>query len=259
MAAQDDASPWPTPAGSGDGGPLPGRGYFSRLGIVRRKPARGDAPPTLSKSCSDKLALAQCTSLLSSLTCLLVEPSGAYVDTLVLAESQHSGAACRRAFSAAGRMQHVAAASWPGGYAFRPFAVETTAVEFAFSRAAVQARVERTAPSNLAAAWSLSGFEETILGGVVQGRRPFDPRGASRMSRRRMWTVARELAGRLPDSGRVSRCLGVDSYQEIKDGASLAARRAVKAEARLVALAGWVANDGDSGFALAASSTAGTF
>lgn len=248
MAAQDDASPWPTPAGGGDAAVLPGRAYFSRLGIVRRKPARGDAPPTLSKSCSDKLALKQCTSLLSSLASLLVDPSRAYLHTLVLPESQHSRAACRRAFAAAGRMRDVAGASWPGGYAFRPFAVETTTEEFGFSRAAVQARAETMVASNLATAWSLSGLEENILAGVVQGRKLHDPKGASRLSRRRMWTAARELA----DGQRVSHCLGSDSYQQVKDCPCLAARRRVKAEVRHAALSGWVQNHGDSGFSLVA-------
>ena len=110
MAAQDDASPWPTPdyapasAASSDA-TLPGRAYFSQLGIVRRKPARGDAPPTLSKSCSDKIALKQSTSLLSSLAALLVDPKGAYIDTLVLPLSQYSSTACERAFAASGRME----------------------------------------------------------------------------------------------------------------------------------------------------------
>ncbi|KAL3954924.1 hypothetical protein ACCO45_010487 [Purpureocillium lilacinum] len=226
--------PWPTPdyapasAASSDA-TLPGRAYFSQLGIVRRKPARGDAPPTLSKSCSDKIALKQSTSLLSSLAALLVDPKGAYIDTLVLPLSQYSSTACERAFAASGRMEAVAGEKgWSGGYGFRPFAVETTTREFGFSRRAVQARADKISPSNLAAAWSLSGFEESILGGVVQGRRPFDPRGR----------VACH-------DGKYGR-----SYQEVKHGPLLATRRAVKAEVRGTALAGWVINDGDSGFGI---------
>lgn len=150
---------------------LAGRGYFSRLGVVRRKPARGDAPPTASKSCSDKLALRQCASLLSSLASLFVSPKGAYLATLVLPASQYSAAGCGRCFSAgesggvsadgeegwvggagnagetaegddakapAGRMRPVAGRQWEGtGYAFVPFRVETTAREFEFSRRAI--------------------------------------------------------------------------------------------------------------------------
>src|SRR4051812_32307037 len=83
MDAQEDATPWtsPPPTGTrlensgessaGDPTALRGRSHFSLLGAVRLKPSRPDAPPTISKSCTDKLALKQCTSLLSSLTSLL--------------------------------------------------------------------------------------------------------------------------------------------------------------------------------------------
>ncbi|RYP71600.1 hypothetical protein DL771_004726 [Monosporascus sp. 5C6A] len=201
MAAQADASPWdvpslpsspfpppPSPSPSNSTTPaeaepttLPGRAYFSLLGAVRRKPARGDAPPTLSKSCSDKLALRQCASLLSGLAALLVSPENAYVRCLVLPEAAYSAGGCRRAFSATtldeekgngegeggngvevrearakaeeGRMRPLYGRRWGGGYAFRPFEVRTTGLEFAFSRREVS-RSEKTAASNLAVAWT---------------------------------------------------------------------------------------------------------
>ncbi|KAF4466510.1 tRNA-specific adenosine deaminase 1 [Fusarium albosuccineum] len=190
MAAQQDASPWQVPAPfpgestSEVEASLPGRAYFSQLGVVRRKPARGDAPPTLSKSCSDKLALKQCTSLLSSLTSLFIDPANAYIHTVVLPESQYSATGCRRAFSAEGRMKPLAGERWPGGYSYREFLTETTVLEFDFSKRAVKARTEYISASNISAVWSHSGVEETIIGGVVQGRKPFNANGASRMSRR---------------------------------------------------------------------------
>ncbi|TFB03464.1 hypothetical protein CCMA1212_004703 [Trichoderma ghanense] len=283
MAAQADASPWQLPTSkpvssgastdseSDSAAQLPGRAYFSQLGIVRRKPARGDAPPTLSKSCSDKISLKQCTSLLSSLVSLFVDPANAYIDTLVLPEPQYSAAACERAFSPTGRMKPVAGKQWPGGYAFRPFKVEATSVEFAFSKRAVQARSEAISASNLAATWSASGFEESILGGVLQGRKQFDVRGASKSSRRQMWIMAKQLSeglstptsifGTTEDAEVVSeagnhRALqehvsSASSYQDIKDGPLLAERRHVKAQARQLALKGWMRNEGDSGFGIA--------
>lgn len=283
MAAQADASPWQLPApqplsssASTDAeqnptAQLPGRAYFSQLGIVRRKPARGDAPPTLSKSCSDKISLKQCTSLLSSLASLFVDPANAYIDTLVLPDSQYSAAACERAFSPAGRMKPVAGKQWPGGYAFRPFKVEATSVEFAFSKRAVQARSQAISASNLAATWSASGVEESILGGVLQGRKQFDVRGASKSSRRQMWNKAKQLseclstpssvsgpdkdAENVPDDDR-HRALqehlsSASSYQEVKDGPLLDERRHVKAQTRELALKGWVQTEGDSDFGIA--------
>lgn len=265
MAAQEDASPWELPASTLDStqysppeseSALPGRAYFSQLGIVRRKPARGDAPPTLSKSCSDKIALKQCTSLLSSLVSLLVDPANAYIDTLVLPQSQYSAAACERAFSATGRMKPVAGKQWAEGYAFRPFNVEATTVEFEFSKRAVQARSKAISASNLAATWSASGFQETILGGVLQGRKQFDIRGASKTSRRQIWVKSKELSYELSvsNAGRHSAVQehfsSASSYQGIKDGPLLAERRYVKAQVRQLALKGWVQNEGDSSFGI---------
>lgn len=266
MAAQDDASPWDIPApqpasasasaGSGRGSEPPallGRGYFSQLGVVRRKPARGDAPPTLSKSCSDKLALKQCTSLLSSLASLLVCPEGVYLRTLVLPESQRSEAGCRRSFSAdegrGGRMHPVAGKQWSGGYAFRPFEVQTTRREFAYSRRSVAARADKTAASNLAVAWARNGLEESLIGGVLQGRKQFDLRGATPVSRRKMWSLATEVAALVGMS-----CVAIQSllrsstYKSVKEGELLSARRQVKSEVRARALAGWVRNTDDDEF-----------
>lgn len=274
MAAQHDASPWntcPAPAdpSTGTGASttivqsqkkqLLGRANFSQLGVVRRKPARGDAPPTLSKSCSDKLTLKQCTSLLSSLLSTLVSPSNAYMATLILPASQYSAAGCQRAFDDRIAEPLLAAAHhrvWSegggGGYRFSPFVVETTEETFAFSRGAVAGRagVSRIAPSNLAAAWTGNGVEETILGGVVQGRKPFEEKGASRMSRRLLFISARGLALDLVGHHHVGVALRSDTYQHAKDSDLLADRRRVKDYVRQSALGGWVRNRGDSNFSI---------
>ncbi|RLL95432.1 hypothetical protein CFD26_105521 [Aspergillus turcosus] len=145
MAAQDDPRPWeiaPEPEtertespGAGAGAELlDGRAYFSRLGIVRRKPARADAEATLSKSCSDKLALRQVSSLLSYETSLLIAPTrNAYIEGLILPEEEISRVGCERCFSATGRMKMLNGRFWPTpddsvvqygyGYRFQPFNV----------------------------------------------------------------------------------------------------------------------------------------
>ncbi|KAK1641409.1 adenosine-deaminase [Colletotrichum phormii] len=269
MAAQEDASPWEVPPStsssttSPDSTPLPGRAYFSHLGIVRRKPARGDAPPTTSKSCSDKLALKQCTSLLASLTSLLIHPANAYISSLILPESEYSATGCERAFSERGRMKAVAdeTAQSKGGYRFSPFEVRSTTRVFEFSKRSVRGRVgaDKTAASNLAAVWTLDGrVDEGTMGGVLQGRKAFDVRGASLVSRRRMWELAAAVAERLAGEelddedevgGLLRRALDVDAYGEVKGGEMLAYRREVKEAVRRVALAGWVVNIGDEEFA----------
>ncbi|KAI0468847.1 adenosine deaminase/editase [Xylaria cf. heliscus] len=263
MASQADATPWIVPtlpphetpsspiATPAEPEPLlPGRAYFSQLGIVRRKPSRGDAPPTLSKSCSDKLSLHQCTSLLSSVTSLLVSPEHAYITTLILPAAQYSASGCHRAFSdgranegdAAVRRQKARMAplatdprieSRDGGYAFRPFGVETTGLEFVFSRRYTAATTTilppshsptqsppisspfpsptspnpiptsapkiKITPSNLSTAHTASRRTETTLNGVLQGRKASaaDTRGASFASRRQTWHLAVEVASLL--------------------------------------------------------------
>lgn len=126
MAAQEDATPWevpqqqtPSTTSEGDETPaaemlLDGRAHFSLLGIVRRKPSRMDAESTRSKSCSDKLALRQVSSLLSCETSRLVAPTkNAYLAGLILPEDEISQVACDRSFGDNGRMQALAGRSWP--------------------------------------------------------------------------------------------------------------------------------------------------
>ncbi|CAG7958275.1 unnamed protein product [Penicillium nalgiovense] len=145
MAAQEDATPWeviqeegPSPKAQDADSPgtetlLDGRAHFSLLGIVRRKPARMDAETTRSKSCSDKLALRQVSSLLSCNTSRLVAPTeNAYLAGLVLPEDEISQVGCDRSFGENGRMQALGGRHWPKerkfeestlGYRFRPFQV----------------------------------------------------------------------------------------------------------------------------------------
>jgi len=290
MAAQEDSTPWdlstlsnkaisPTST-SVPSYLLHGRGYFSALGQVRGKPSRPDAPPTLSKSCSDKLALKQSTSLLSSITSLLISPQNAYLTSLILSSSQYSETACTRAFSSSGRLAPLKGKIWEGGYHFQEFKILTTEKDFLYSRRQALKTGEKLVPSNIA---SLSGLRptdsETLIGGTLQGRKQFSLPGASRVSKRRMWQFALGLAaiscrnilldldtGKLEKNDRKSfdgneqeekmssddhpvvKCLKADTYGEIKEGQLLQERRRVKREVREIALKGWVRNIGGEDF-----------
>ncbi|CAG8415840.1 unnamed protein product [Penicillium salamii] len=148
MAAQEDATPWEIPQQSSSTSQesdeiptetfLDGRANFSLLGIVRRKPSRTDAESTRSKSCSDKLALRQVSSLLSCETSRLVAPTrNAYVAGLILPEEEISQVACERSFGENGRMKALAGRSWPStmndetepSYRFRPFRILSVPTE----------------------------------------------------------------------------------------------------------------------------------
>lgn len=260
ISAQQDASPWDAPLPphlmpdqSSESAAAPelallGRACFGQLGVVRRKPARADAPPSLSKSCSDKLALRQFTSLLSSPAALLVSPACVYLSSLVLPESQFSAAACERCFSARGRLAPLIAAEtkWEDGYVFRPFVVQTTGLEFEYSRRDPRhSEGLRYVASNLATAWSCNGLEENLVGGVLQGRKQSDPRAGSVVSRGKTWTLVEEIAHQVqPD--RILSTLG--TYEALKNSPGLTMRHKVKEDVRREALKGWVRNTGDDDF-----------
>ncbi|KAL2014706.1 hypothetical protein VTN00DRAFT_2231 [Thermoascus crustaceus] len=295
MAAQEDPTPWTVPprpdlktittttatTASTDISPPPdttapstdlldGRAHFSLLGVVRRKPARVDAESTRSKSCSDKLALRQVTSLLSYPATLLVAPTeSAYLAGLVLPEEEISRVACERAFGdgETGRMRTLRGSVWKTadsaagagsssyGYVYRflPFQVlsiptEEVEAQWAFGKPktapppppppplsssataqpeGVQSKVPPkkskpgtvsavwTAPSPLSSSSSLhhgsgvqskskspttgGGLLEVIINGVKQGNRASPPtaRGASALSRAKMWSLLRDIISQL--------------------------------------------------------------
>ncbi|KAK3726059.1 hypothetical protein LTR37_000207 [Vermiconidia calcicola] len=262
MMEQDDATPWTTgsiPKATGES--MLGRGHFDQLGIVRRKPARPDAPITFSKSCSDKLALKQCMSLLSGLTSMLLRPERVYLSTLVLPKDQHVPHAVERAFGRQGRMRAVAGVyessmqeSWRrAGYGFNPFEVKTTSREFEYSKRSARTTnatspAPSATPSNLSAL-STAKKQEILINGVLQGRKQFDPKGASWASRRSMWKAVLDVAGAVgvpvPQSE-----MAEGSYAEMKSSKLLESREAVKMDVWELALQGWKRNVSDEAWTL---------
>jgi len=261
-AAGHDISPWPTDAdqrGASDvkikNLPL-GRGSFSNLGALRRKPARADAEISMSKSCTDKLMLKQFTGLLSFPLDLLVEQSPeAFLKTAVVYEDQYFQEGYDRAFGPLGRLRCVLAAgeislctsaeffnicTLPSG--FRRF-------EFEKQRGA-QEKVRKNKASNIVALW-VAGRDglvddavvEVLANGVKQGFRQFDERDrkGSVTCRRNMVRKAAELQRRLgsrgivlPDLNGGSSC----SYLKLKSSRSRKHRNDVK-QFVLDRLGGW--------------------
>ena len=202
--------------------------------------ARADSPQTLSKSCSDKIALKQCTSLLSSLTSLFVSPTNAYLKSLILPRSQYNQAACKRAFGPEGRMKPLSDKTWNAGYAFHAFDVLTTDKEFTFSRRSVSSPA---AGSNLSAVYT-PWVQEFLINGVLQGRKQTDSRGGSALCNVRMWKAASKVVPwtKTPETLIM---VQMPTYRELKEAEILAARRQVKEEARTEALKGWIRNVDD--------------
>ena len=205
--------------------------------------ARPDSPPTLSKSCSDKLALKQCTSLLSSPTSLLLSPENAYLHSLILPSSQYVSSACDRAFSSGGRLSPITKKQWRGGYAFKPFYISSTSRDFMFSRRSLDPAGQTPKSSNVSALRT-PNLQQTLINGVLQGRKRIDPKGGSAVCRLRIWgavlDVLKILAIPAFDCAMTS-----SRYIDLKETQVLEDRRIVKEEVRTEALKAWVRNSGD--------------
>jgi tRNA-specific adenosine deaminase 1 len=141
----------------------------------------------------------------------------------------------------------VRAREWKGGYVWRGFEVKTTDREFMCSRRMVPPGTKSVA-SNLSAMYT-PGWTETLIGGVLQGRKQLDPRGASRVCRRRMWDVAVKVAAVVGGEAMV-RVLGKERYTDVKTDEVLNDRRRVKDDIKTGGLNGWVKNTGDDKFGL---------
>ncbi|KAF2634856.1 hypothetical protein P280DRAFT_474302 [Massarina eburnea CBS 473.64] len=276
MQAQEDATPWtsPVPTISSPNtekhlqelatsqkeeeeeeiiSGLRGRSHFSHLGLLRYKPSRPDAPPTHSKSCTDKLTLTQTVSLLTSLTSLLISPQNAYLTTLILPSTQLIPSACLRAFTRTeGRMAPITPGmegGWNGGYKWHGFDVVGTQREFEWCRRNVEVgKGQKAVAANMSAVWT-PGWQETLIGGVLQGRKQFDPRGASGISRMGMWKVAVQIAA-VAGVPMLVDALAKKTYREVKCDGLFADRTKVKEDVRNASLKGWVRNAGDDDFRL---------
>lgn len=206
--------------------------------------ARADSPRTLSKSCSDKLALKQCTSLLSLPTSLLVSPANAYLDTLILPHSRYRSEACDRSFGTEGRMKPVATQIWSGGYAFHAFQIKITELDFKYSRRNAGASlIGPTKGCNISAVWN-PYIQETLINGVLQGRKQTDPSGASALSKARIFSQYLGVHSML-EMRRSHGTVAISDYTSLKKSDSLEGRRQVKTTAKEKALKGRDGNSDD--------------
>jgi tRNA-specific adenosine deaminase 1 len=203
--APDEAVPWVLPTDRQDTQPtgiMLGRGYFSQLGAVRRKPGRADSEATISKSCTDKLTIKQFTGLLSFPACAFVRDSTAcFIETLVVHSHQFHEEAYRRAFSADGRL----AAIGDRGNFFDIAVLPDAFPDFEYSRAAIGFRSKA---SNISALWIRGSRKETpcvsevLHNGVKEGYKQFEarPGKTSIVCRRSLWMMGRKIALLLPRS-----------------------------------------------------------
>lgn len=213
-AAGRDITPWPTTTTVQDASvpPLPpGRGCFSNLGALRRKPARADAEISMSKSCTDKLMLKQFAGLLGFPANLFIEPSSeTFLKRMVVYEDRWNKKGYSRAFGADGRLTGIAPTiqqEYP--HRIRFFEVETLPSDFRrfeFEKAAEGSDGNKSRASNISALWVAgsevsAGVVEVILNGVKQGFKQFDDRErkGSVVCRRNMAQEGLKIATRLKE------------------------------------------------------------
>ena len=133
-------------------------------------------------------------------------------------------------------MEPMMSKEWQGSYRYQPFVVRTTDLEFEFSRRCVAGSNSALKGSNISAVWNL-GLQEILINGVLQGRKQTDPRGASAISRVKMWHTAagihKQIESQQPEPifSRVEAC-----------SPSLLDREKVKEDVRSKALSGWIRN-----------------
>lgn len=195
------AEPWGNDDPEKLGSSLQGRGHFSMLGYVRRKPARADADPSNSKSCTDKIAIKQFTSLIVFPTDLLIEKTeNAYIQTMVVYADQYNETGYLRAFGPEGRLSKIAQL----GKFFEVAKLSHDFPRFAFARAALKNVLpgqQKPKVSNVASLWIShpvgegGGLLEILVNGVKQGYKQWEdrPAKASVVSRRKLWDLVVEL------------------------------------------------------------------
>ena len=267
-----EAQPWPTDQTTLSA--LQGRGHFSMLGYVRRKPARADAEPSISKSCTDKLSVKQFTSILSFPTDLLVQRSvNAHIESVVVYADKFNSTGYERAFGTSGRLCSLAGS----GQFFESQQLPTALPRFAFERPSLYSHTEgrpKAKASNISALWikgtaDVDDIVEVLTNGVKQGFKQWDIRTAkaSVVSRQKLWQHACAIVTSMSSQGiangrgvqrhmldedwmaGVRQSLSAPSYAEAKSISLREDRQAIKVYIT-DAMGNWTKNDGDGAWGL---------
>ena len=87
-------------------------------------------------------------------------------------------------------------------------------------------------------------MQETLINGVLQGRKQVDPRGASAVCRGKIWKAVVEVIVLLGVPA-LRRVLSHSNYTSLKEDNMLKDRSHVKQVVRDQSLTGWIRNAGD--------------
>lgn len=199
---------------------LRGRGFIGRLGVVRTKPGRPDAPISLSKSCSDKLCLRQLVGLTSATTAALF-PQNVFLSYLVMEGHKFDCDDAERCF----RTRFID--KLPADAKAQPLQVLPCSVDKQFPFHKDSAKV--TCPLSLlyvVPTKTLQVLNTGVKDGSVRKSKPPKPAGASMICNRHLYAMAAPLMATT-----------ATSYVEFKS--SQAQRQRHKALAKAV-LGDWV-------------------
>ncbi|KAF3113099.1 hypothetical protein TWF706_010099 [Orbilia oligospora] len=284
ISAQQDPTPWSLPTTTTTitnnnkentplpSNPLPGRSYFSTLSIVRRKPSRPDAPPTLSKSCTDKLTLKQFTSVLSSLSSILILPTkAAYIKTFTVPFDKFNQEGYTRAFTPSppnGRLStcmHLIDDTGIKDYSFHPLSPTPLSQSFPFTSypySKPPPQDTTTKASNISTLYinhpRTKPTTEVLISGVKQGIAQLstvrgDKKG-SVVCRKRMWLFLRQIVDLLPSNQYLDTKTKIESsrtYFELKEINIHSTQSRIRMKHIVTgALNGWERNIGDDDWGL---------
>ncbi|PIL36863.1 hypothetical protein GSI_00553 [Ganoderma sinense ZZ0214-1] len=196
MAALKDSTPFPElPPGTASRG----RDNYSLYGVLRTKPGRADSPPTLSMSCSDKIAAWNVLGIQGALASRLLRP--VYIDRVIVGEvaqpmRQVVLEDCQRALHA--RLRSIAGLPAP----FQPNVpvIEFTSVSYSHSRSALGPSVSNGCNDSLCYIADSTRASEVLINGVRRGISPkhrHNPNFRPVLSKLVLYGLFKEVAAKL--------------------------------------------------------------
>ncbi|KAM5534870.1 hypothetical protein V8D89_011425 [Ganoderma adspersum] len=196
MAALKDSTPFPEPPPCTASR---GRDNYSLYGVLRTKPGRADSPPTLSMSCSDKIAAWNVLGIQGALASRLLRP--VYIDRVIIGEVEQPMRQvvledCQRALYA--RLHSIA--GLPAPFQLNVPAIEFTSVPYPHSRSALTPEATSGCNDSLCYIADSARTSEVLINGLRRGISPkhrHNPKFRPVLSKLALYNLFKEVAVKL--------------------------------------------------------------